>query len=190
MLNHNLLSSINNISSQIENETSDVNKNSLDSDLNNINNSIKGKSNILIGFKKSLFNDNSVRTEIQNLMKNFQNKKKKIEITSSLHIGRNNRYKLKDYNYQNSAMNILPTKFSLVPHTNLVGRNYIDYDSKKIMKELNKNSAILDNIVKKTEERRLPLILSKQRSNSLKAKNTQKFRRKTKKNVTSIFPNK
>ena len=190
LLNHNLLSSNNNISSQIENETSDVNKNSLDSDLNNINNSIKGKSNILIGFKKSLFNDNSVRTEIQNLMKNFQNKKKKIEITSSLHIGRNNRYKLKDYNYQNSAMNILPTKFSLVPHTKLIGRNYIDYDSKKIMKELNKNSAILDNIVKKTEERRLPLILSKQRSNSLKAKNIQKFQRKTKKNVTSIFPNK
>ena len=96
---------------------------------------------------------------------------------------------MKDYNYQNSAVNVLPTKLSLIPHTKLVGKNYIDYDSKKIIKELNKNNAILDNIVKKTEERKLPLIYSKERSNSLRTQNPPKFQRIPKKCVTSILPN-
>ena len=186
LLNHNLLSSNTNISNKKENETSDINKNSLDSEKNN---NIKREKSILIGFKKSLFNDDDVRTEMQNLKKNFQSKKKKIKIISNFHIGRNNRFKMKDYNYQNSAVNVLPTKLSLIPHTKLVGKNYIDYDSKKIIKELNKNNAILDNIVKKTEERKLPLIYSKERSNSLRTQNPPKFQRIPKKCVTSILPN-
>ena len=183
--NHKINSLINNFSSPTENETSDINKNSAD---NETSTNITNKNNILIGFKKSLFKDNSVRTEMQLLMKDFQKKKKKLELTDNTHISRNIRIPI--FNYQNSAINVLPTKFSMVPHPKLIGRNYIDFDSKKIMSELNKNSAILDDIIKKTEERKLPLILSKQRSNSLKAQNQNKFQRKPKKNVTTITPNK
>ena len=182
--------SINN--NTIQNESYDINKNSSD---NETNTNMKNKKNIIYGFKKALFsfNDDNVKYDIKNLVNIYQNKKKKREIMNIGIPNGSNSMRIPKYFSQNSVTNILPTKFSLFPHPKTIGRNYIDYNSKKIMREIKMNSAIFDDIIKRTEVKQLPIINSNIRSNSLKdqkLQNLRKFQRKVKKNVTVLFPRK
>jgi hypothetical protein len=182
--------SINN--NTIQSETYDINKNSYDNDTNT---NIKNRKNIIYGFKKALFsfNDNNVQTDIKNFVNIFQNKKKKREITRNGRLNGSNSMRIPKYISQNSVTNILPTKFSLVPHPTIIGRNYIDFNSKKILKEIKMNSAIFHDFIKRTEVKQFPIINSKIRSNSLKdqkLQNLRKFQRKVKKNVTVLIQRK
>ena len=156
---------------------------------------IKIKSKIIYGFKKTLFtyNDKNTKDEIQYLMGLLQNKKKKKEIMSNIKLISNNSVRMTKYLSHQSATNILPSKFSLVPHPKPVGKNYIDYSNRHFINKIKINSKLLYDPNNITEKKYLPNIDPKKRSLSLR--NTQfqsieKIRRKNKKNQTLLYRNK
>ena len=121
----------------------------------------------------------------------LHNKKRKKEILNNIKLTGNNSVRMTKYlSSQQSVTNILPSKFSLVPHPEPVGKNYIDYSNRRFISKLNINNKLLYNSNQKTEEKYLPNIDKKKRSFSFR--NTQfqsleKIRRKNKKNQSLLY---
>ena len=173
---------------KLESETNETNNKN-----NNEEPKIKIRSNILYGFKKTLFaySEKNTKADLQYLMGVLHNKKRKKEILNNIKLTGNNSVRMTKYlSSQQSVTNILPSKFSLVPHPEPVGKNYIDYSNRRFISKLNINNKLLYNSNQKTEEKYLPNIDPKKRSFSLR--NTQfqsleKIRRKNKKNQSLLY---
>lgn len=187
ILNHDQLNNAKTYYNKIQSEENVTFKKNKINDKTNL----KTNNSIINGFKKALFsyNETITKTEMQYLISGLTNKKKKKEIISNFHLNGNNSVRIPKYICQNSVNNILPSKYSLVPHPETVGKNYIDFNSKRIINRININKDIFDNILKKKEGKKLPNIVSK-RSNSLKGNQLQsleKIQRKSKKNVSVLY---
>ena len=148
--------------------------------------SIKTKSNIIYGFKKTLFtySDNNTKEELQYLLGMLHYKRKKKEFKNIIKYNANNRVRTSNYVIQKSESNILPTKFSLIANSNPVVKNYIDYSNRGFINKISINSNLLFNPNNKKELKYLPDIDSKKRSLSfrnLKFQSLNKIKRKIKK---------
>ena len=153
---------------------------------------IKTKSNILYGFKKTLFtySEKTIKADLGCLMGVFHNKKKKKEIMNNIKLFENNSVRMTKYLSHQSVVNILPSKFSLVPHPKPVGKNYIDYSNRRFINKVNINNKLLSNQNNKTEDTYLPNIDQKKRSFSLRHSELQsleKIQRKNKKNQSLLY---
>ena len=175
---------------KIESETNETNKISVN---NNEKHNISVKNNIIYGFKKTLFSygDKNTKTDIQYLVNALKNKKKKRQIISNFKLNGSNSVRLPKYIGNESSSNILPSKFSLMPNPKTVGRNYIDFSSKRIINNINMNNYLFSKISinNKTEGKKLPRI-DKKRSysfNDQQFQSLEKIRRKNKKNQTLLF---
>ena len=188
------------ILNQSEKHSTVSNYQKLESETNETNNKnnyeepkIKIRSNILYGFKKTLFaySEKNTKEELQYLMGVFHNKKRKKEILNNIKLGGNNSVRMTKYLSQQSVTNILPSKFSLVPHPEPVGKNYIDYSNRRFISKINiNNKLLLNDLNQKTEEKNLPRIAPKKRSLSLKGiqfQSLEKIRRKNKKNQSLLY---
>ena len=157
---------------------------------------LKLHNSILYGFKKTLFSysKKSTKTEIENLLGFLRNKKKKKEILSNIKLNGNNSVRMSKYLSQENIMNILPSKLSLFPNPQTVGKNYIDYSNRRMINKLNINNNLLYNPNNNTKEKYLPDIDNKKRRLSLKNEqhfqSLEKIRRKNKKIQSLIFRNK
>ncbi len=158
-------------------------------------NNIKAKSNILYGFKKTLFtySDNNTKAELQYLLGMLHYKRKRKDFQKIIKYNGNNSVRVSNYGAQNSASNILPSKFSLLPNSNPVGQNYIDYSNSRFINKISINSNLLFNLNNKKEVKYLPHIDSKKRSLSLRNiqfQSLNKIKRKSKKNPSSLLNDK
>ena len=161
---------------------------------NDKGNKIKINTNILYGFKKALFNYSGKNTtgKLQYLFGVVNNKKKKKEMLNNIKLNGSNSVRMVKYLSQQSVMNILPTKFSLEPNPKTVGKNYIDYSNRRLIKKLNINNKLLYVPSSKTESKYLPNINTKtiKRSFSLLSQQLQsleKIQRKNKQNQSTLF---
>ena len=154
--------------------------------------SIKTKSNIIYGFKKTLFtySDNNTKEELQYLLGMLHYKRKKKEFKNIIKYNANNRVRTSNYVIQKSESNILPTKFSLIANSNPVVKNYIDYSNRGFINKISINSNLLFNPNNKKELKYLPDIDSKKRSLSfrnLKFQSLNKIKRKIKKTSFALI---
>lgn len=187
ILNHDQFNQTNSYYNKIQSEENETFK----KNINNGKINLKANNSILKGFKRALFsyNETSTKTEMKYLISGLNQNKKKREIVSNFHLNGNDSVRIPKYISRNSINNILPSRYSLDPHPETVGKNYIDYNSKRIMNNININSDIFDNITNKKGRKKLPHIDS-QRSYSVKGNQLQSldsFKRKSKKNISVLF---
>jgi hypothetical protein len=154
--------------------------------------SIKTKSNIIYGFKKTLFtySDNNTKEELQHLLGMLHYKRKKKEFNNIIKYNANNRVRTSNYVNHKSESNILPTKFSLIANSNPVVKNYIDYSNRGFINKISINGNLLFNPNKKKELKYLPNIDLKKRSLSfrnLKFQSLNKIKRKIKKTSFALI---
>ena len=148
----------------IEYETNEALKVNENNNNNNKLQNLKTKNHIIYGFKKTLFSysDKNTKTDINNLM-TFLNNKNKRKINDNIKLN-TNEYLNAKYLGHNSVSNILPTKSSLYPMPQTVGKNYNNFSSRKIINKISLTSKANINNKYKTEEKYLPNINDKNKS--------------------------
>ncbi len=93
----------------------------------------------------------------------FLNNKNKRKINDNIKLN-TNEYLNAKYLGHNSVSNILPTKSSLYPMPQTVGKNYNNFSSRKIINKISLTSKANINNKYKTEEKYLPNINDKNKS--------------------------